>query len=136
MSDELADEISPGVFVDMARPQLTLWRDKRKQDYPLLEQYFSGNLPGSDHLLAPLTFTLMYMATLKMFAPMNVLRIKGHYYKSRPGAAIPTRKPQAHLHSWISTGCPRAALWNAAQICRIFTIESTRTDCDSSNGST
>ncbi|OTB13874.1 hypothetical protein K445DRAFT_303878 [Daldinia sp. EC12] len=136
MSDELADEISPGVFVDMARPQLTLWRDKRKQDYPLLEQYFSGNLPGSDHLLAPLTFTLMYMATLKMFAPMNVLRIKGHYYKSRPGAAIPTRKPRAHLHSWISTGCPRAALWNAAQICRIFTIESTRTDCDSSNGST
>ncbi|KAI0848788.1 fungal-specific transcription factor domain-containing protein [Daldinia vernicosa] len=136
MSDELAEEINPGIFVDMAHPHLTLWRDKRKQDCPLLEQYFSGDLYGPEHILAPLTFTLMYMSTLKMFAPMNVLRIRGHYYKSRPGAAIPTRKPQAHLLSWVSTGCPRAALWNAAQICRIFTIESARSDCDSRGGIT
>ncbi|KAI2780142.1 hypothetical protein F4815DRAFT_493536 [Daldinia loculata] len=136
MSDELAEEINPGIFVDMAHPHLTLWRDKRNQDYPLLEKYFSGDLYGTEHLLAPLTFTLMYMSTLKMFAPMNVLRIKGHYYKSRPGAAIPTRKPQAHLLSWISTGCPRAALWNAAQVCRIFTVESARTDCDARSGIT
>ncbi|KAI0121943.1 hypothetical protein F4814DRAFT_438110 [Daldinia grandis] len=136
MSDELAEEINPGIFVDMAHPHLTLWRDKHKQDYPLLEQYFSGDLHGTEHLLAPLTFTLMYMSTLKMFAPMNVLRIRGHYFKSRPGAAIPTRKPKAHLLSWVSTGCPRAALWNAAQICRIFTIESARSDCDSHGGIT
>ncbi|KAI8960362.1 hypothetical protein F5Y11DRAFT_330334 [Daldinia sp. FL1419] len=138
MSDELAKEINPSVFVDMAHPHLTLLRDesKQEQECPILEKYLSGQLYGSEHLLAPFTFTLMYMSTLKLHAPMNTLRVRGHYYKSRPGAAIPTRKPQAHLQTWVSTGCPRIALWFAAQICRIFTLEAARSDSDSSSGIT
>ncbi|OTA66016.1 hypothetical protein K449DRAFT_420692 [Hypoxylon sp. EC38] len=131
MSDEIAQPIDPRTFVDPAHPHLMLWRDKRKEDCKLREMYFSGSLTGTEHLLGPHSFTLMYISTLKLHAPLNAMRIKGHYYKSRPGSTIPTRKPLAHIHQWISTGCPRVALWNAAQICRIFTIESTRSNPDS-----
>lgn len=126
MSDEIVQEMDPGTFVNRAHPHMDLWRDKRKEHCVILKKYFEGNLTGDEHRLGPLTFTLMYMSSLKLHSPMNVLRVKGHYYKSRPGAAIPTRKPRAHLHSWITSMCPRSALWNAAQVCRIFLIESGR----------
>lgn len=134
MSDEIVEDIDPKTFVDLAHPHVNLWRDKRKEDCELREKYFSGLLTGTEHLLGPHTFTLVYISTLKLHAPLNTMRIKGHYYKSRPGSTIPTRKPLAHLHQWVSSGCPRYALWNAARICRIFTIESTRSDSDSDSG--
>ncbi|KAI1087330.1 hypothetical protein F5B19DRAFT_475971 [Rostrohypoxylon terebratum] len=126
MSDEIVQETDPRTFVKRANPHMDLWRDKRKEHCVILKKYFEGNLAGDEHRLGPLTFTLMYMSSLKLHSPMNVLRVKGHYYKSRPGAAIPTRKPRVHLHSWITSMCPRSALWNAAQVCRIFLIESGR----------
>ncbi|KAI1136415.1 hypothetical protein F5Y05DRAFT_391228 [Hypoxylon sp. FL0543] len=134
MSDEIAREIDPQTFVELAHPHLTLWRDERKEDCELREKYFSGSLDRTEHLLGPHTFTLMYISNLKLNAPLNAMRIKGHYYKSRPGSTIPTRKPGAHLRRWLSTGCPRHALWNAAQICRIYTIESTRSDDEQDGG--
>ncbi|KAI1385385.1 uncharacterized protein F4822DRAFT_412917 [Hypoxylon trugodes] len=129
MSDELVKDIDPLQFVQFAHPHLARW-DKRKQGCDAQERYFTGCLPVEygEHQLAPLTFTLMHVSTLKLNAPLNVLRARGHYYKSRPGAAIPTRKPQAHLQTWIKSGAPRTALWNAAKICRIFAIESMRPD--------
>ncbi|KAI2471089.1 hypothetical protein F4781DRAFT_142270 [Annulohypoxylon bovei var. microspora] len=123
MSDEIVEETNPHSFVQRAHPHLELWRDKH---CGLLNKYLSGDLIGDAHQLGPLTFTLMHMSNLKLHSPMNILRVKGHYYKSRPGASIPTRKPTAHLHSWMSSMCPRSALWNAAQVCRIFEIESGR----------
>ncbi|KAI1207828.1 uncharacterized protein F4807DRAFT_433451 [Annulohypoxylon truncatum] len=126
MSDEIVEETDPKTFVQRAYPHLDLWRDKRRENCEILHKYFAGNLPSDEHRLGPLTFTLMYMSNLKLHSPMNVLRVKGHYYKSRPGAAIPTRKPRVHLNSWMSSVCPRSALWNAAQVCRIFLIESGR----------
>ncbi|KAI0377199.1 hypothetical protein F5Y04DRAFT_264867 [Hypomontagnella monticulosa] len=131
MSDELVRETDPGTFLQLAHPHLTLWRSKQKEeDCVLREAYFAGAHTGSEHLLGPHTFTLMYVSTLKLQAPLNMLRAKGHYYKSRPGATIPTRKPRAHLRTWIASGCPRSALWSASQICRIFTIESARSRSD------
>ncbi|KAI1371323.1 hypothetical protein F4677DRAFT_316116 [Hypoxylon crocopeplum] len=130
MSDELVDETDPATFVELAHPYLTLWQDRRK-DCTVQTMYFSGNLAcldGDEHCLAPHTFTLMYISTLKLHAPLNTLRARGHYYKARPGAAMPTRKPRAHLRSWITSGCPRSALWNAAQLCRIYTIERARSE--------
>lgn len=131
MSDELVRETDPGTFLRQARPHLTLWRSKQQEeDCELRDAYFAGALAGPEHRLGPHTFTLMYVSTLKLLAPLNMLRAKGHYYKSRPGATIPTRKPRAHLRTWIASGCPRSALWSAAQICRIFTIESARSKSD------
>ncbi|OTA99484.1 hypothetical protein M426DRAFT_255654 [Hypoxylon sp. CI-4A] len=124
MSDELVQEVDPGTFVKLARTHLWLWREKRVGNCEVRQGFFSSTLSDAEHTLAPLTFTLMYMAPLKLFAPLNALRLKGHYYKCRPGSTIPTRKPQAHLCSWVTSGCPRAALWYAAQICRIFVLES------------
>ncbi|KAI1412769.1 hypothetical protein F5Y13DRAFT_162650 [Hypoxylon sp. FL1857] len=134
MSDEIVEEIDPQTFVDLAHPHLMLWRDELKEDCDIRVIYFSGLLAGVEHLLGPHTFTLGYVANLKLHAPLNSMRIKGHYYKSRPASTIPTRKPGAHLRKWISTGCPRQALWYAAQICRIFVIESTRTDSEAGGG--
>ncbi|KAI5863710.1 hypothetical protein GGS23DRAFT_511142 [Durotheca rogersii] len=137
MSDELVDETDPSISVWLAQPQISLWRGKQRQACEVRSAYFSGTLPSigdgggiggqhhrHQHLLAPLTFTLMHVSTLKLHAPLNTLSVRGYYYKSRPGAAIPTRKPRAHLRGWITSGCPRTALWNAAQVCRIYTIES------------
>ncbi|KAI0836894.1 hypothetical protein F5Y06DRAFT_304969 [Hypoxylon sp. FL0890] len=134
MSDEIVREINPKTFMELARPHLALWRDKRKEDCELRDKYFSGLLTGPEHLLGPHTFTLMYISNLKLHAPLNTIRMKGHYYKSRPGSSIPTRKPRAHLRQWINSGCPRLALWNAAQICRIFTIESTPAIAEQNGG--
>ncbi|KAI1763524.1 hypothetical protein GGR53DRAFT_497427 [Hypoxylon sp. FL1150] len=126
MSDELVEEQDPTKPLNHSRQHLTLWRDKQRQNCDIREQYFSGTLSPQEHLLAPLTITLMYLSTLKTYAPLNLLRVSGHYYKSRPGASMPTRRRRAHLRQWITSGCPRAALWNAAQICRVFGVESTR----------
>ncbi|XXH01298.1 hypothetical protein Hte_007654 [Hypoxylon texense] len=137
MSDELVQEADPTKPIRHTNPHLTLWRDKQKQDFDVREQYFSGALCGdkgqnsSSNLLAPLTITLMYMSTLKTYAPLNLLRVSGHYYKSRPGASMPTRRRRAHLRQWITSGCPRSALWNAAQICRVFSVESSRSSSPS-----
>ncbi|KAI1771486.1 hypothetical protein F4818DRAFT_429225 [Hypoxylon cercidicola] len=127
MSDELVDEADPTKPLKHTYAHLTLWRDKQKQDCDIREQYFSGASCGDkEHVLASLTITLMYMSTLKTYAPLNLLRVSGHYYKSRPGASMPTRRRRAHLRQWITSGCPRMALWNAAQICRVFSLESSR----------
>ncbi|KAI0165284.1 hypothetical protein GGR52DRAFT_558229 [Hypoxylon sp. FL1284] len=130
MSDELVPGTDPNRPLKDTRVHLTLWRDKQKQncgvsvcDVP--EQYFSGALRGhKDHLLAPLTITLMYLSTLRTYAPLNLLRVGGHYYKSRSGSCIPTRKRQAHLRQWIRSNCARSSLWTAAQIGRVFRVES------------
>ncbi|KAI1098348.1 hypothetical protein F4804DRAFT_325035 [Jackrogersella minutella] len=126
MSDEIVEETDPHTFVKMAHPHLDLWRDKRRGDCDVLARYFAGEPLGEEHLLSPFTFTLMYMSNLKLHAPLNAMRARGYYHKSRPGADIPTRKPRAHLHSWVSSGCPRSGLWYASQVCRIFAIESGR----------
>lgn len=126
MSDELVEEQDPSKPLKHSRQHLTLWRDKQRQNCDIREQYFTGALSAQEHMLAPLTITLMYMSTLKTYAPLNLLRVSGHYYKSRPGANIPTRRRRAHLRQWITSGCPRAALWNAAQICRVYSVEAAR----------
>lgn len=132
MSDELVREADPTKPLKHTHPHLTLWRDKQKQDYDVREQYFSGALRGDkENFLAPLTIMLMYISTLKTYAPLNLLRVSGHYYKSRPGASMPTRRRHAHLRQWITSGCPRSALWNAAQICRVFSVESSRSSSSS-----
>lgn len=134
-SDELAEEPDHSRRVNLAHPCLTLWRDKKKQDCEVHDLYFSGGQLGNEHVLTPLTFTLAHISNLELYAPLNVLRISGYYYKSRPGSAIPTRKPRAHIRQWTTSGCPRSALWNAAQICRIYSIESLRADFSAPNSS-
>ncbi|KAI1075201.1 hypothetical protein F5B20DRAFT_397555 [Whalleya microplaca] len=63
------------------------------------------------------------MSALNMHAPLNLLRIRGYYLKSRPSATIPTRNPELQLHSWMASKCSRIAVWNAAQIARIVSRE-------------
>ncbi|KAL7619791.1 hypothetical protein AAE478_010334 [Parahypoxylon ruwenzoriense] len=133
MSDELVEETDPSTWVQLAHPQVTLWRDRQRQDCEIRYLYALGGLSGSEYLLTPLTFTLMHVSTLKLYAPLNTLRIRGYYYKSRPGSSIPTRKPRAHLRNWITSGCPRTALWNAAQICRVYEISSQTCSSDGSS---
>ncbi|KAI2616798.1 hypothetical protein GGR54DRAFT_631560 [Hypoxylon sp. NC1633] len=123
MSDELVNEINPHTFVQLAHTHLTLWGEKCRQDCEAVKQYLVGSLRGEEHLLLPHTLTLVHVSTLKLHTPFNTLRVKGHYYKCRPGASIPTRKPGAHLRSWVASGCPRSALWNAARLCSVYSIE-------------
>ncbi|KAI1497298.1 fungal-specific transcription factor domain-containing protein [Biscogniauxia marginata] len=124
-SDELWSRVDPEERTTPHYTRFRQWHDEVKMDCELREDFPYICQPGDDgNTFCALTLMLWHMSSVKMHAPLNTIRVQGFYYKSLPGASVPTRTRRSHLLGWTTTGCPRRALWNAAQIAGIFMVES------------
>ncbi|KAI8634026.1 fungal-specific transcription factor domain-containing protein [Xylariaceae sp. FL1651] len=100
------------------------WHDKVRKECRIDEQLPDTPALNDNSPFPALTLMMWHISALKVHAPLHLLRVHGHYLKrTRPSAVFSTRGPRARLLSWLSTICPRLAAWNAAQICRVYTIK-------------
>ena len=89
-----------------------------ENDCQLRKKYFLA-IPtyGADHVFAPLSLTLWHLLTLILYAPLNFLQRHSRLDELKG-------KTKARLREWATSPCARMAAWNAAQICRVFSHES------------
>ncbi|KAI5920578.1 fungal-specific transcription factor domain-containing protein [Camillea tinctor] len=127
-SDELGSRVRPEEGLYLNCPRFRQWHDEVRMECELREHFASLCAPGDGYTFSALTLLLWHMSAVSMHAPLNSIRVQGFYYKSLPGSSVPTRTRRSHLLRWTSTGCPRRALWNSAQIARILTVESGKPD--------
>jgi hypothetical protein len=133
-SDEIVTKLSPGDPFVVWRSHLDLWRTKMIKDCGLGGPCFSTipttitNTPADDPdaVLTPLTLILWHMSTIKMHAPLTLLRVHGslmhRHQRLNPAAAAAmaaVQKPNARLRRWLASPCPRTAVWSASQIARL-----------------
>lgn len=90
------------------------------------EQENSGPSVDPEHCLDLITLTLWHIASLKMHAPLNLLRMyrtghgNGVVRRAADGLSAAVHKPNARMRTWMASHCPRIAVWNAAQISQAF----------------
>ena len=117
-SDELVTDPISREHVQAWRTQLDHWRAGMERECRLRENYFcTPPTSGAENLFAPLSLTLWHLLTLILYAPLNFLQDKNSTDEAKG-------KNKARLREWISCPCARAAVWNAAQICRVVFHES------------
>ncbi|KAI0594194.1 fungal-specific transcription factor domain-containing protein [Biscogniauxia sp. FL1348] len=127
-ADELGSRVRPEERLHLNCTRFRQWHDEVRMECELREHFASLCAPGDGYTFSALTLLLWHMSAVSMHAPLNTIRVQGFYYKSLPGASVPTRTRRSQLQCWTSTGCPRRALWNAAQIARILTVEAAKPD--------
>ncbi|KAI1636146.1 fungal-specific transcription factor domain-containing protein [Biscogniauxia mediterranea] len=127
-ADELGSRVRPEERLYLSCTRFRQWHDEVRMECELREQFTSICAPRGGYTFSALTLMLWHMSAVNMHAPLNTIRVQGFYYKSLPGASVPTRTRRSQLQCWTSTGCPRRALWNAAQIARILTVEAAKPD--------
>lgn len=125
-SDELVTNPSPKDPIQLWRTHLGLWRASMELDCQLRQKFFFPNPDQIDCVFAPLTLILWHMSAIILHTPLKLLQGKGCCFRCHPGTAIAAAKRTARIRFWLATSCPRAAIWNAAQICRIVDHKSAR----------
>ncbi|EEP76190.1 predicted protein [Uncinocarpus reesii 1704] len=123
-ADELVVKSNAVDPIRLWRSHLNLWRASMEKDCQLRGHYFSGATLSADQIFTPILLILWHLSALNMHAPLDLLQGRGYSFKSPPGTAMTTVKTKAHLRTWMSSLCPRTAVWNAAQISRVFAQES------------
>ncbi|KAM7210846.1 zinc finger protein zas1 [Rhypophila decipiens] len=129
-SDDIVTKLTPGDPILVWRANLTLWQAKMEKECRLVDRLFSTspevmNPTNSDDVLAPLTIVLGHISSLKMHAPLTLLRIHGNLTghtglnAAAAAAMAAVQKPNARMRAWASSQCPRTAVWNASQIARV-----------------
>ncbi|KAL8998271.1 MAG: hypothetical protein Q9188_006136 [Gyalolechia gomerana] len=121
--DELIGNSRPRDHVVEWRSHLDLWRANMENDCQLWQNYFSASTKSPDRDCAPLSIILWHYSVLILHAPLKLLRGQGCCFKCRSGTSGALRKNKARHRSWIESSCARIAVWNAAQIVRVVTLE-------------
>ncbi|KAL8662421.1 MAG: hypothetical protein Q9202_004742 [Teloschistes flavicans] len=111
--------------IDACSKCLHAWWVNMEKDCLLRRQYFSASATPS-HTPFPLSLILWHLSALRLHAPTRLLRGRGCCAECRAGTAAATQRNRAHLRAWAISTNARIAVWNAAQICRIYMRESDR----------
>ncbi|KAL2122408.1 hypothetical protein VTJ04DRAFT_2863 [Mycothermus thermophilus] len=147
-SDELVTKLHPGDPIVTWRTLLGQWKRRMVQECgltegaveaALAETIFSSSSPSSsstnaansdgETVLNPWTLMLVHISTIKMHAPLNLLRVHGSFFHQGvkgPNLAVAAAmaavaKPHARMRRWMASNCPRKAVRSAAQIARLVT---------------
>ncbi len=125
-ADILITQLAPGAPVTVWKRCLGNWRTNMSVVTQPHQTYF--NPPSglrSEYTLTPISLILWHISSLKISAPMDFLGIPGNYLnrRSTSAASVQLQSARAHVLAWMPRECSRAALWNAAQICRIVERE-------------
>ncbi|KAK4032262.1 fungal-specific transcription factor domain-containing protein [Parachaetomium inaequale] len=126
-SDEIVTKLTPGDPIVIWRSHLSVWRTKMVRECGLGEQYLS-TIPSTttspadpDSVLTPLTLILWHISTIKMHAPLTLLRVHGYrgLDPATAAAMAAVQKPKARMRTWMTSQCARKAVWSASQIARL-----------------
>ncbi|KAL1839854.1 hypothetical protein VTJ49DRAFT_1085 [Mycothermus thermophilus] len=134
-SDEIVTKLSPGDPIVTWRTLLGQWRTRMMKDCGLTEHAVANALSStarmpdqvdSNAILDPWTLTLLHISNIKMHAPLTLLRVHGSLLHGVRGpnmavaaAMAAVQKPHARIRRWMSSNCPRMAVWSASQIARL-----------------
>ncbi|PSR84008.1 hypothetical protein BD289DRAFT_434882 [Coniella lustricola] len=150
-SDELVTKLTPGSPIKIWRSHLKCWRQGMEAECHMSNRIFcpeqwrtqpagfrehttatsENSLQELDpvHRLDYMSLTLWHMSSLKMHTPLSLLqqhsslagRIHPSSDKNRTTRGAVALMSLARLRTWMASQCPRIAVWNAAQIARLFT---------------
>lgn len=123
--DELVASPTPEDLIHQWRANTERWRTTMEDDRRLRQNYFFGSESSIDRIFGPLNLLLYHLSALTLHAPLKLLQGHSCCFKCRPESAAPTQRHQARIRAWIATSCPRTAVWNAGQICRVVSREMT-----------
>ncbi|SPQ26510.1 46fc4c23-44e7-4e08-8856-5fb8848ebb16 [Thermothielavioides terrestris] len=143
-TDELMTKLAPGSPIELWRSHLTAWRAKMAAECEELRSQITPPPPPPppqnpatpDAVLTPLTLILWHISTIKMHAPLTLLRMHARLCPAHgggggggaagpglgPDAAAALQKPRARMRSWLASACARMAVWSAAQIARLVVV--------------
>lgn len=119
--DSSSDMSSAAVW----RKHLDIWRTDTETNCSLRQSYFSASSEQTGSALTPLSLILWHTSALSLSVPLQLLQKQGCCVECRSSSAAATRTNKVQLHSWAASSESRIAVWNAAQICRIVSQEST-----------
>ncbi|GAB1311574.1 hypothetical protein MFIFM68171_01784 [Madurella fahalii] len=135
-SDEIVTKLAPGATIKVWRSNLKGWYAKMVEDCDLDERHLptgparTSPTSNGDSALTPLTITLWHISAIKMHAPLTLLRVHGNLFHGSNAlnpaaiaAMAAVQKPKARLRTWMSSACPRTALWSASQIARLVAVD-------------
>lgn len=95
-------------------------------DEPALSTVPTTPTTFHDSAFTPVTLTLWHISAIKMHAPLTLLRVHGSLFRgsgalnpAATAAMAAVQKPEARLRTWMSSVCPRTAVWSASQIARV-----------------
>lgn len=123
--DEISCEprsMSPAV---VWRNHLDIWRKDIEKYCSLRQTYLSASPDQADSALSPLSLILWHVSALSVCVPLQLLQKQGCCVECRSCSASAKQKYKIQLRSWAASSESRVAVWNAAQICRFVSQEST-----------
>ncbi len=123
-SNEVIANSRPRDHVVKWRAHLDLWRANVENSCQLWQNYFSASTKRADHNCGPLSIILWHYSALILHAPLKLLQGWGCCFQCRSGTPGATRKNKARHRGWIESSYARIAVWNAAQIVKVVTLES------------
>ena len=124
-SDELLTDVNFRNPDHLWSTHLDFWQASTEKDCLLRQNYFSASKSSADTVFSPLSLLLWHISVLEVHAPLKLLQGQGCCFRCRLRTPMNKRKNQARLRAWIASRHARIAMWNAAQISRIVSLEST-----------
>lgn len=123
-SNEIIANSRPRDHVVKWRAHLDLWRANVENSCQLWQNYFFAFTKRADHNCDPLSIILWHYSALILHASLKLLQGWGCCFQCRSGTLEVTRKNKARHRGWIEFSYARIAVWNAAQIVKVMTLES------------
>ncbi|KAL8838197.1 MAG: hypothetical protein Q9170_002240 [Blastenia crenularia] len=124
-SDELFANSRRRDHVGKWRSHLDRWRLTMENDCQIWQNYFSASTKSADFNCAPMSIILWHYSTLILHAPLKLLQGQGCCSKCCSSTSGTTRKNKARHRDWVESQGARIAVWNAAQIAKVVTLEFT-----------
>ena len=121
-SDTLTTNLAVKDSVLLWSNHLDRWRSDTEKDCLIRKNYFSST-SAADSIFTPLSLTLWHISALMIRAPLGLLQGQACCLRCSSDAATVLPRNRARLRAWTTSPHARIAVWNAAQIYRVFVKE-------------
>ncbi len=122
-ADGLATKLKPGNMISVWLTHLALWRVEVEREHGLAANYWCSTPGDESYSIAPLTLALWNTSSLKLHAPLRLLRMPANYSGRGHVDTLSTQHPRDKLWLWMGSDCCRTSVWHGVQRGRMFDHE-------------